>query len=136
MRTTERKRRLNELVHEEVNGLNDQFQDLYNTQRNIASEMGFSCPVEQSTGPGRPRFYIPEEVIRGLHDVRGVWKELAKEARVSYKTILRRRHQYSMAVSNTTGPRITYSDISDARLCEIVGEVLQVISLQPPSCLW
>jgi len=115
------------LVHEEVNGLNDQFQDLCNTRRNFASEMGFSCPVEQSTGPGRPRFYIPEGVIRGLHDVHGVWKEVAKEARVSYKTILRRRHQYSMAVSNTTGPRITYSDISDARLCEIVGEVLQVM---------
>lgn len=81
----------------------------------------------KSTGPGRPRFHIPEEVIRGLHDVRGVWIEVAKEARVSYKTILRRRHQYSMAVSNTTGPRITYSDISDARLCEIIGEVLQVM---------
>ena len=62
---------------------------------------------EQSTGRGRPRFYIPEEVIRGLHDVHGVWNEVAKEARVSYKTILRRRHQYSMAVSNTTRPRIT-----------------------------
>ena len=32
-----------------------------------------------------------------------------------------------MAVSNTSSPRITYSDISDARLCEIVGEVLQVM---------
>ena len=69
-----------DLVHEEVNGLIDQSQDLCNTQRNFASEMGFS----------------------GLPDVHGVWKEVAKEARVS--TILRRRHQYSMAVSNTTGP--------------------------------
>ena len=68
--------------------------------------MGFSCPVEQSKGPGKPRFYIPEEVIRGLRDVHGVWKKVAKEVLVSYKTILRRRHQYSMAVSNTTGPRI------------------------------
>ena len=82
------------MVHEEVNGLIDQSQDLSDTQRNFASEMGFSCPVEQSTGRGRPRFYIPEEVIRGLHDVHGVWKEVAKEARVSYKTILRRgRHR-------------------------------------------
>ena len=68
MRTTERKQL--DLVHEEVNGLIDQSQDLSDTQRNFASEMGFSCPVEQSTGPGRPRFYIPEEVIRGLRDVR------------------------------------------------------------------
>ena len=41
MRTTERKRRLIQLldlVHEEVNGLNDQFQDLCKTRRNFASE--------------------------------------------------------------------------------------------------
>ena len=57
-----------------VNGLNCQFQNSFcNTQRNFASVMGFSCPVEQSTEPGRPRFYMPEEVIRGLQDVHGVW---------------------------------------------------------------
>ena len=78
--------------------------------------MGFSCPIEQSIGPGRPRFYTPEEVIRGLHDIHGVWKEVANEARVYYKTIIRRRHQYSLVVNKTTGPRITCSDISDARL--------------------
>ena len=43
-------------------------------------KVGFSCPVEQSTGRGRARFYIPEEVIRGLRDVHGVWKEVAKES--------------------------------------------------------
>ena len=74
------------LVHEEVNGLNDQFQDLCDTQRNFASEMGFSCPVEQSTGRGRPTFYIPEEVIRELRDVHSVWKEVAKEVLVSYNS--------------------------------------------------
>ena len=88
--------------------------------------MGFSCPLEQSTGPVRPGFYIPAEIIRGLHDIHGVWKEVANEAPVSYKAILRRRRQYPMAVNKTAGPRITYSDISDVRLCEIVNEVLQV----------
>ena len=78
-------------------------------------------------GPGRPRFNIPENVIRGLHDIHGVWREVANEAGVSYKTILRRRHQYSMAVNQTSGSRITYSEISDARLREIVEEVLQVM---------
>ena len=97
-----------DLFHEDVNGLNDQFQDLCDTQRNFSSEMGFSCPVEQSTGPGRPRFYIPEEVIRGLRDVHGVWKEVAKEVLVSYKTTLRRRHQYSMEV-NVVNVRYKYS---------------------------
>ena len=37
-----------------------------------------------------------------------------------------------MTVSNTTGTRITYSDISEARLCEIVSEVLQVIRTWRP----
>ena len=41
---------------------------------------------EQSTGRGRPRFYIPEEVIRGLRDVHGVWKEVAKEVLVFYNS--------------------------------------------------
>ena len=112
MRTTERNRRPTNSVT--GFGLNDQFQDLY-TQRNFASEMGFSCPVEQSTGRGRPRFYIPKKVIRGLHDVHGVWKEVAKEARVSYKTILRRRHQYIpwQLVTQLVQESL---DISDARL--------------------
>ena len=78
-----------DLVHEEVIGFNDQFQDLCDTQRNLASEMGFSCPVEQSKGPGKPRFCIPEEVIRGLRDVHGVLKKVAKEVLVSYKTMNR-----------------------------------------------
>ena len=116
-----------DLLHGGVNDLNGQIQDLCNARRNFTSEMGFSCPLEQSSGPGRPRFNIPENVIRGLHDIHGVWREVANEAGVSYKTILRRRHQYSMAVNQTSGSRITYSEILDARLREIVEEVLQVI---------
>ena len=76
---------------------------------------------------GRPGFQIPEEVIRGLHDIHGVWKEVAKEAGVSYKTVLIRRHQYSLVVNETTGPRITYSDIPNGRLCQVVNEVLQIM---------
>ena len=66
-----------DLVHEEVNGLTE-----WSIQGFVryTKKVGFSCPVEQSTGRGRPRFYIPEEVIRGLRDVHGVWKEVAKES--------------------------------------------------------
>ena len=117
-----------DLLHGGVNDLNGQIQDLCNARRNVASEMGFSCPLEQSSGRGRPRFYIPGNVIGGLHDIHGVWREVANEAGVSHKTILRRRYQYSMAVNQTSsGSRITYSEISDARLREIVEEVLQVM---------
>ena len=78
------------LVREEVNGIIDQSQDLCDTQRNFASEMGFSCPVEQSTGRGRPRFYIPEEVIRGLRDVRFMVFGKKWPKKYLYFTILRR----------------------------------------------
>ena len=91
-----------------------------------ASEMGFLCPLEQSRRPGRPRFQIPEELSRGLHDIHAVWKEVAKEADGSYETVLRRRHQYSLVENETTGPRITYSDISNGQLCQVVNEVLQI----------
>ena len=84
--------------------------------------MSSSCPVEQSTGRGRPRFYIPEEVIRGLREVHGVWKEVAKEALVSYKTILRRRHQYSMAVDKTRNLEHpgTFRNIPEHRIIIII----------------
>ena len=116
-----------DLVHEEVNGLIDQSQDLCDTQRNFASEMGFSCPVEQSTGPGRPRFYISEEVIRGLHDVHGVWKEVAKEARVSYNSKQFYEGDISIPWQLVTQLVQESLDISDARLCENVGKVFQVM---------
>ena len=55
-------------------------------RRDYVTEMGFSCPTEQSEKPGRPRFQTPEEVIRGLYDIHGVLKEVAKEAGVSCKS--------------------------------------------------
>ena len=115
------------LLHENIIGLNGQFQDLCFMRRDYALEMGFSCPRERSRRPGRPRFQIPEEVIRGLHDIHGAWKEVAKEAGVSYKTVLRRRQQYSMAISRTTGPRITYSDIPNRQLCDVVSNGLRIM---------
>ena len=111
------------LLQENISGLNGQFQDLCFVHRDYAAEMGFSCPLEQSRRPGRPKFQIPVEVIRGLHDIHSVWREVAKEADVSYKTVLRRRYQYSMVVNETTGPRITYSDIPNGQLCQVVNEV-------------
>lgn len=95
--------------------------------RDYASESGFSCPTEDATRSGRPRFDVPEEVIRRLNDIHGSWQEVAREASVSYRTILRRRHQYSMPVNDTSGPRVTYSDITNSQLCDAISEVLQIM---------
>ena len=46
---------------------------------------------------------------------------------MSYKTVLIRRHQYSLVVNETTGRRITYSDIPNGQLCQVVNEVLQML---------
>ena len=35
---------------------------------------------------------------------------------MSHQTVLRRRHQYSIVVNDTTGPKITYSDIPNGQL--------------------
>ena len=95
--------------------------------RDYCSKMGFVCPVEQSARPGRPRFHIPQEVLTNMHEIHGVWKTVARETGVSYRTVLRRRHQYSLPVAQTIGHRNTFSDISDQLLCEVVREVLQLV---------
>ena len=69
-------------VHERINCLNGQFQQLCNARRDYAFEMGFSCPLEnehfRARGPGRPRIEIPEEVITGLQRrPHGTCKEVA-----------------------------------------------------------
>ena len=43
------------------------------------------------------------------------------------KTVLRRQYQYSMVVNETTGPLITYSDLPNGQLCQVVNEVLQIM---------
>lgn len=43
------------------------------------------------------------------------------------KTVLRRQYQYSMVVNETTGPLITYSDLSNGQLRQVVNEVLQIM---------
>ena len=116
-----------DLVHEEVNGLVDQSQDLCDTQRNFASEMGFFVSSGTVYRAGRPRFYISEEVIRGLHDVHGVWKEVAKEARVSYNSKQFYEGDISIPWQLVTQLVQESLDISDARLCENVGKVFQVM---------
>ena len=66
-----------DLVHEEVNSLNDQYQDLCDTQRNFGNALLWKwvlC-VQWNSLQGEAgqdfTFRIPEEVIRGLHDVHG-----------------------------------------------------------------
>ena len=63
----------------------------------------------------------------GLYRIHRNWSQVAREVRVSYRTVLRRRHQLGLPVSSTNGPRNTYTNISQSDLCNIVREVLQIL---------
>ena len=111
--------------------LKDELQSLCNTFdelciRNATSEqLRFSCPVAESVR-GRRRFDIPASAVSNLHGIHCSWAQVAEECGVSYRTILRRRHEYGLSVNNTSGPRNTYTDISHADLCN-VREVLNIL---------
>ena len=51
----------------------------------------------------------------------------SRETGVSYRTLLRRRNEYGMPVSNTRSPRNTYTHISEHELCNVVREVLSML---------
>ena len=55
------------------------------------------------------------------------WKEVASLIGVSTKTLQRRRIEMGLSVSDTVGPRRTYTDISDEELQRIIRDVLQVL---------
>ena len=95
--------------------------------REYYSQFEFVCPIEQPRNPGRPRYHVPESAISGLFAIHRSWTVVAREAGVSYRTLLRRRHQYHLKVANTQGPRNFFSEITDEDLCNSVREVLQIL---------
>ena len=111
------------ILHREVNSLYENVQQLCLMHRNYHLELGFSCPVERADCAGRPRFFVPEEAISGLYNIHRSWTVVAREAGVSYRTLLRRRHQYQLPVAETNGPRNTFTEISQNELCDAVSRV-------------
>ena len=89
--------------------------------------LNFTCPLEESLNRGRRRYSIPQTALIDLHRIHNSWAQVAMEVGVSYRTLLRRRHEYSLPVSNTIGQRDTYTEISQTDLCDVVREVLQVL---------
>jgi hypothetical protein len=70
---------------------------------------------------------LPQNALTNLHGIHRRWSQVAAEIGVSYRTILRRRHQYRLPVSNTSGPRNTFTEITHTDLCNVVREVLQIL---------
>ena len=89
----------------------------------------FTCPVEdgQEDRRGRRRYVVPERSLTCLFQIHGKWEQVARYLGVSYRTLLRRRHEYGLAVSDTRGPRTTYTNISQSDLCNVVRDVLGIL---------
>ena len=92
-------------------------------QRDYSAELGYICPVHCTGIQGRPKFNIPVETHVRMHNIHGSWSIVAEEVGVSYRTVLRWRHQFSQPV----GADLSHSHISQDSLCNTVREILQVV---------
>ena len=114
------------LIYNILTDLSNQYKETCFLHRDYRVEWGFSCPIERSGRAGRPRYDIPPGSINQLHSIHYNWNIVSTQAGVSYRTLLRRRHEYGFPVANTFGPRDTYSDISDEHLTNAVRDILAI----------
>ncbi len=63
----------------------------------------------------------------GLYNLHNSWSIISRQTGVSYRTLLRRRHEYGFQVANRVGPRNTYTEISEEQLCNAVRDILGTI---------
>ena len=114
----------------ETHMLHVRFGDAISTHTDIANdEMGaVACPGRYlpSTG-GRPKLQIAKEELEHYFEVYKSWKEVASVFGLSERTIQRRRMELGMLTSGRSGPRCTYSNISEDRLCAVIREILSIL---------
>ena len=72
---------------------------------------------------GRPRKVISREDMEREFEVFQNWKIVARQLGVSSKTLRRRRLEFGMNISETSGPRLTYNNISNERICVVKLEI-------------
>ena len=109
----------------DVQQIHTQYDDLISHAR-IQSEHSFSCPRESNIR-GRPRYAISKEVISGLHQIHRSWQQVSANMGVSYRTLLRRRHENGMIVNSSSGPRRSYSEINNDHLCQQVSNIVRIL---------
>ena len=84
-------------------------------------------PVYEEVAIGRPRKVISREDIEREFEVFQIWKIVARQLGVSSKTLRRRRLEFGMNISETSGPRLTYTNISNEDLCSEVRNILFIL---------
>ena len=119
---------------DEILVLHEMFERMISADRDYLAEVNYveiAAPAndfyrEENT-TGRPRKSITREKIEHLYSINKSWKEVAAHFRVSEKTIQRRRTEFGMALSERSGPRITYSSITHEQLCALIREILNIL---------
>ena len=84
-------------------------------------------PVHEEVAIGRPRKVISREGMEREFEVFQNWKIVARQLGVSSKTLRRRRLEFGMNISETSGPRLTYTNISNEDLCSEVRNILFIL---------
>ena len=69
--------------------------------------------------PGRPSLWLPRETLDFCQSMGLPWSQVARNFRISARTLLRRRHDYGIAVGDSR-----FYEISDAELDQIVENCL------------
>ena len=118
----------------EVQQIHGQYDDLTSHSR-IQNEHSFSCPRESNIR-GRPRYAISNELISGLQQIHRSWQQVSANIGVSYRTLLRRRHENGMIVNRTSGPRRSYSNINNNQLCQQVSTFFRFCPMQAKPLCW
>ena len=80
--------------------------------------------THQVQSGGRPRKEISKDDIERCFEVFRSWKLVANLLGISVKTLRRRRAEYGLQVSSNSGPRVTFSPISQDQLCDVVRNIL------------
>ena len=89
---------------------------------------GTQHPVHEEVATGRPRKVISREDIEREFEVSQNWKIAACQLGVSSKTLRRRRLEFGMNISETSGPRLIYTNASNEDLCREVRNILIILS--------
>ena len=76
---------------------------------------------------GRPRCNIEKEELHRLCDIYHSWGKVASTLGVSERTLRRRRVEFGMTISDPSGPRKTYTEISSNDLNTVVKEILDIL---------
>ena len=82
--------------------------------------------VHEEVAIGRPKKIISREDIEREFEVFINWKIVARQLGVSSKTLRKRRLEFGMNISETSGSKLTYTNISNEDLCSKVRNILIV----------